>query len=192
MNASPTAAGPGARARRISLAGWLILLLSAGSALLPEYGRAYGGLIIAVLLVAAGLVEISAGLQRRQARRPAIAAGAITMLAGFLFMTQPATHFLSAVTIIAGWLFLRTIVQGIAAVGAEGPVRTWMALSAAMDLALALILAVGLSIATLVVTLFGATPPLVASFAWVLALSFVTTGLMLLRIGSAAKHGRDV
>jgi hypothetical protein len=57
-----------------------------------------------------------------------------------------------------------------------------------MDLLLAAILAVGLSIATLVVTLFGATPPLIASFAWVLALSFVVTGLMLLEVASCARR----
>jgi hypothetical protein len=69
----------------------------------------------------------------------------------------------------------------------HGSVRKWTGASAAMDLLLAAILAVGLSIATLVVTLFGATPPLIASFAWVLALSFVVTGLMLLEVASCAR-----
>ena len=74
----------------------------------------------------------------------------------------------------------------------HGSVRMWTGLSAAMDLALALILTIGLSIANLVVTLFGATPRLIASFAWVLALSFVINGLMLLEVASVARQEEDV
>ena len=54
------------------------------------------------------------------------------------------------------------------------------------------VVAAGLSIATLVVTLFGATTPLIASFAWVLALSFLVNGMMLLQVASAARgDGED-
>ena len=53
-------------------------------------------------------------------------------------------------------------------------------------------LLVGLSIATFVYTLFGATPPLIASFAWVLALSFVVNGLLLLEVASVARQNEDV
>ena len=61
------------------------------------------------------------------------------------------------------------------------------------DLALALILIVGIPIAALVLGLFGATPQLVASFAWILALSFIADGLMLLEVASAARsNGEDV
>ena len=73
----------------------------------------------------------------------------------------------------------------------HGNVKRWTGLSAATDAALAVLLVIGISIATLVVALFGATAPLVASFAWVLALSFVTTGLMLLEVASCAR-GEEV
>jgi hypothetical protein len=60
----------------------------------------------------------------------------------------------------------------------------WTGLSAGMDFLLAVLLLTGLSIATLVVSVFGPTPELVASFAWVLAASFVVNGLLLLEIAS--------
>lgn len=187
MNSSPTATVTADRARWVARGGWLIILLGAGAALLPEIGGRNGTLLIGALLIASGMVEISAGSLRRETHSLAMAAGGVTLIAGLLFLTKPATHFLSAVTIIAGWLFVRSIMLGLRARLEQGRVRTWVALSAIVDMALALVLAAGLSIATLVVTLFGATPPLVASFAWVLALSFAVNGLMLLRVASAAR-----
>ena len=53
-----------------------------------------------------------------------------------------------------------------------------------IDLLLGVLLLAGLSIAAVVVSLFGPTPNLIASFAWILAASFVTTGLMLIEIAS--------
>jgi hypothetical protein len=67
-----------------------------------------------------------------------------------------------------------------------GSVRTWSLLSAGMDFLLAVLLAAGLSISTITISLFGPTPELVASFAWVLAASFVVNGLMLLEVASCA------
>jgi hypothetical protein len=57
-----------------------------------------------------------------------------------------------------------------------------------MDFLLAVLLVAGLSISTLVVSLFGPTEQLVASFAWVLAASFVVNGLLLLEVASCAKQ----
>ena len=179
------------RAGWVAASGWLIILLGAGAALLPEVGGRNGALLIGALLMTSGIVEISAGTLHRQTRALALAAGAATLIAGFLFMTEPATHFLSAITIVAGWLFLRGGLLALRARQEPGPVRTWAALSAMMDLALALVLAAGLSIATLVVSLFGATPPLIASFAWVLALSFLVNGMMLIKTAAAARGEGD-
>jgi uncharacterized membrane protein HdeD (DUF308 family) len=193
MNSLPTAGTDLAtRAKWIARAGWLVLLLSAGSALLPWVERAHGGAIIGTLLIAAGAIEILAGSLRHETRKLAMLAGTVTMLAGILFATAERTGFLSTVTIIALWLFLRSLVLFIAAGLEHGSVRTWTAASAAMDLLLGLLLAVGLSIAAIVVNLFGATPSLIASFAWVLALSFVVNGLMLLEVASCARQDEDV
>ena len=180
------------RARWIATSGWFILLLSAGSALLPLYGKTYGSAIIATLLVLAGITEIFAGSLRHETRRLAMLAGAITTVAGILFATGSATHFLSTLSIIAGWLFLRSVVLILAARLERGSVRGWTALSAATDFVLALVVTVGLSIATLIVALFGATPPMIASFAWVLALSFIATAMLLLQVASCAREAEDV
>ena len=65
-----------------------------------------------------------------------------------------------------------------------GSVRMWTGLSAGMDFVLAVLLIAGLSISTLIVSLFGPTRELIASFAWVLAASFVVNGLLLLEVAS--------
>gem|GEM_PF-1321353 len=180
------------RAKWIATAGWFILLLSAGSALLPLYGKAHSSLIIGSLLVLAGLTEMLAGSLRHETRRLAMLAGALTILAGILFATDSATHFLSTLSIIAGWLFLRSVLLMLAARLEKGSVRNWTAIAAATDLVLSLILAVGLSIATLVVSLFGATPPMIASFAWILAASFIATAMLLLEVAACARESEDV
>lgn len=187
-----TASALPARAKWIRTAGWLILLLSAGSALLPLVEPKHGATIIGALLVLAGLVEMFAGSLRHETRRLAILAGAITTLAGILFATENATHFLSTLSIVAGWLFLRSVVLMLAARLERGSVRRWTAIAAATDLVLGLLLAVGLSIATLVVSLFGATPDMIASFAWVLAASFIATAMLLLEVASCASQSEDV
>ena len=51
-----------------------------------------------------------------------------------------------------------------------------------LDLLLAVLMVAGLSIAAIVVSLFGPTAPLIASFAWVIAASFVANGMMLLEV----------
>jgi len=180
------------RAKFIATAGWFILLLSAGSALLPLYGKTHSSVIIGTLLVLAGLTELIAGRIRHRARRLSMLAGALTMLAGILFVTESSTHFLSTLSIVAGWLLCRSLVLILAARVESGSVRTWTGIAALTDLVLALILAVGLSIATLVVSLFGATPPMIASFAWVLAASFIATAMFLLEIAACARESVDV
>lgn len=180
------------RAKFIATAGWFILLLSAGSALLPLYGKTHSSVIIGTLLVLAGVTETVAGRIRHRARRLSMLAGALTVLAGILFVTESSTHFLSTLSIVAGWLFCRSIVLMLAARVESGSVRTWTGIAALTDLVLALILAVGLSIATLVVSLFGATSPMIASFAWVLAASFIATAMFLLEIAASARAAEDV
>jgi hypothetical protein len=64
-----------------------------------------------------------------------------------------------------------------------------MGVSAGMDFLLAALLIAGLSIATIIVSLFGPTPQLIASFAWILAASFVVNGLLLLEVASCERSG---
>lgn len=180
------------RAKFIATAGWFTLLLSAGSALLPLYGKTHSSVIIGTLLVLAGLTELIAGRIRHRARRLSMLAGALTILAGILFATDSSTRFLSTMTIVAGWLLCRSLVLMLAARVERGSVRTWTGIAALTDLVLGLILVVGVSIATLVVSLFGATPRMVASFAWILAASFIATAMFLLEIAACARESEDV
>ena len=117
-----------------------------------------------------------------------MAAGAVTAAAGLLFVINPETQFFPSVAPVIAWLLIRSVILGIAATRTGGSVRTWMALSAGMDFLLAVVLITGLSIATIVVILFGPTAPLIATFAWVLAASFVVNGLLQLEVASCTRE----
>ena len=175
------------RARGIRVAGVVIILLGAAAALLPT-DKGISSDMIGALLITAGLIEIVAGTLRRDTRDLAMAAGGVTALAGLLFVINPETHFFPSVTPVIAWLVIRSVILVIAATRAGGSVRTWMALSAGMDFLLAVLLVTDLSIATIVVSLFGPTAPLIASFAWILAASFVVNGLMLLEVASCERE----
>ena len=145
--------------------------------------------MIGALLVAAGLVETVAGSLRGEIKPYAMAAGGVTALAGLLFIINPETHFFPMVTPIIGWLVIRSLILAYAGSCLRGSVRTWVLISAGMDFLLAVLLIAGLSIATIVVSLFGPTPQLIASFAWVLAASFVVNGVLLLEVASCERSG---
>lgn len=173
------------RARGTRVAGIAIILLSIGAALLPA-GKSISSDMIGALLIAAGLIELTAGALRRAVRPFAMAAGGVTALAGLLFVMDHETHFFPRVIPIIGWLLIRSLILIVGSGESSGSVRRWTALSAGMDFLLAVLLVAGLSISTLVISLFGPTPELVASFAWVLAASFVVNGLLLLEVASCA------
>ena len=174
------------RARGTRVAGIAIILLSIGAALLPA-GKSISSDMIGALLIAAGLIEVTAGALRRAVRPFAMAARVVTALAGLLFVIDPETHFFPRVVPIIGWLLLRSLILIAGSHESTGSVRMWTALSAGMDFLLALLLAAGLSISTIIISLFGPTPELVASFAWVLAASFVVSGVLLLEVASCAE-----
>ena len=174
------------RARGLRVAGLAIILLSAGAVLLPA-GKSISSDLIGGLLVAAGLIETIAGSLRREARPLAMAAGGVTTLAGLLFIINPTTHFFPTVTPVIAWLFIRAVILALEIRFTDGSVRTWTAISAGVDFILGLLLMAGLSIATIVISLFGPTDTLVASFAWFVAASFVANGLLLLEVSSCEK-----
>jgi len=174
------------RARALRVAAIAIILLGAGAALLPA-GKTIPSDMIGGLLIGGGLIETVAGSLRREARPFAMAAGVVTALAGFLFILNPETHFFPSVVPVIGWLLIRSLILLGALTETERSVRLWTAISAGMDFLLAVLLIAGLSISTLVVSVFGPTRELVASFAWVLAASFVVNGLMLLEVASCER-----
>jgi hypothetical protein len=176
-----------ARANATRVAGLAIIALSLGAALMPA-GKTISSDVIGALLIAGGLIEMVAGSLRFEVKPYAMAAGGVTAFAGLLFILNPEAHFFPNVTLVIAWLVLRSLILAYASTHLGGSVRMWMGLSAGMDFLLAVLLIAGLSIATIVVSLFGPTPQLVASFAWVLAASFVVNGLLLLEVASCQKE----
>jgi hypothetical protein len=179
-----------ARARGIRVAGLAIIALGACAALLPA-GKTIPSDLIGALMIAAGLIETVAGSLRRDVRIYAMAAGGATALAGLLFVLNPETHFFPNVVPIIGWLIVRSLILAYASTHLSGSVRRWMGLSAGMDFLLAVLMIAGLQIATIIISLFGPTEPMVASFSWVLAASFVVNGLLLLEVASCERSNGD-
>ena len=174
------------RARALRVAGIVIILLSIGAALLPA-GKTISSDMIGGLLITAGLIETMAGSLRREARPFAMAAGIVTALAGLLFVLSQEAHFFPRVFPIVGWLVVRSVILAGALTETTGGVRRWTAISAGLDLLLGILLIAGMSISTIVISMFGPTRELVASFAWILAASFVINGLMLLEVASCER-----
>jgi len=175
------------RAMLIDAAGVAIIALGIGSALVPAADRLKGTAVIGGLLLVAGVIELLAGSLRPLVRPYAMAAGGVTALAGLLFIINPTTHFFATVTLVIGWLFIRSMILIYASQHSRGSVRTWMGLSAGMDFLLGVLLIAGLSVATVVISIFGPTPEVTASFAWVLAASFAVTGSLLLEVASCER-----
>ena len=171
------------RSRGIRVAGIAIIALSVGAALLPV-DKGISSDMIGGLLIAAGLIETVAGSLRRDIRVEAMAAGGVTAFAGLLFIINPETRFFPTVTPIIAWLIVRSLILAYASRDSSGSVRMWTGLSAGMDFFLAILMIAGLSISAVVVSIFGPTPELVASFAWVLAASFVVNGSLLLEVAN--------
>jgi len=169
------------------VAGILIILVGVAAALLPA-GKTISSDMIGGLLVATGLTETLAGSLRHGTRPFVMAAGIVTALAGILFITTHETHFFPRVWPIVGWLLIRSLILASATAETRGSVRGWTAFSAGIDFLLAILLIAGLSISTIVVDVFGPTRELIASFAWVLAASFVTNGLLQLQVASCAEE----
>jgi uncharacterized membrane protein HdeD (DUF308 family) len=186
-NAAGPAPSDRTRAILIKVAGIAIIALSAGAALLPAANGLEGSQVLGCLLVAGGAIELGAGMLRRKTSPFAVAAGSVTALAGLLIFVNPTAHFFPNVTLVVAWLLLRGIILAIASRRSGGSVRLWTSLSAGMDLLLAALLIAGLSIATIVVSLFGPTAPLLAGFAWFVAASFIVNGLLLLEVADCER-----
>lgn len=172
------------------ITGWLVIALAAVTFVLPLGDPRHAGTMIGLLLVGAGVLETVAGSQREAARLPSVGAGALTVGAGVLFLTGEWRGLVPAVNIVAIWLGLRSLLLLVATWRAgTSSIRRWTAIAAATDFLLAILLFVGVSIASLVYNLFGPTEQLIASFSWVLAVSFLATGTMLLEVANCEREG---
>lgn len=173
-------------------AGVLIILLAFGAALLPLEHGIPGRLVVGWLLVVAGLIELGAALARKIHRPTASIAGSATVLAGLRLVLDPSAGFFPVLNLVILWLVVRSAALAFAASRSTEPLQGWFVLAAATDFLLAVLLLSGLPIALIVYGLFGQTSEIVATFAWVLAISFVATGTMLIAVAPIeAREGAE-
>ncbi len=172
------------------IAGVLIMLLAIGALLLPLQRDLPDRLVVGWLLIAAGALELSTAFVRQRHRKSVALAAVATLLAGIRLAADPSANFFAVMNMVILWLVVRGAALLYSAARTQRPLGSWIALAAATDLLLALGLLAGLPVALLVYGLFGPTPQIVATFAWVFAASFVATGALLLaitRIGEATE-----
>jgi uncharacterized membrane protein HdeD (DUF308 family) len=175
------------RPQLIAGAGAVIILISAAAALLPLGDGIARSAVVGTMMVTAGLVEIIAGGLRSRNRPVAILPGVLTVFAGALLAVHPLHRFVPSVWVVIAWLGARGTVLGVATTVTHGSVRVWTMLAAGTDLTLGAVLLLGLSASTLTLTLFGTTPEIIRSFAWVVALSFVATGMLLMEVAACER-----
>jgi uncharacterized membrane protein HdeD (DUF308 family) len=171
-------------------AGVLIMLLAAGALLLPLQSGIPGGPVVGWLLVTAGSIELAASFVRRRHRKSVALAAVATLLVGIRLAVDPTANFVAVTNMVILWLVVRGATLLFSAARTSRPLGSWIALSAATDLLLALGLLAGLPVALLVYGLFGPTPQIVATFAWVFAASFIATGALLLAIARIGEEKR--
>lgn len=175
------------RPQLIAGAGAIIMLISCAAALLPLNHAIPRATLIGTMMVAAGLIEIVAGGLRARNRGVAMLPGVLTLVAGALLAVHPLHRFVPSVWLVIGWLGARGIVLAASATVTHGTVRAWTVLAAGMDLTLGLVLMLGLSASTLTLTFFGITPEVIRSFSWIVALSFVATGMLLIEVAASER-----
>lgn len=168
-----------------------MVLLALGAALLPLEHGVPGRIVVGVLLLAAGTIEFLAALARRIHRPSATIAGAATVLAGLRLTLDPGADFFVVLNTVILWLVVRAAALAFAASRCRPPLRTWFIISGATDFLLAVLLLAGLPIALVVAGLFGQPNEIVATFAWVLAASFVATGALLIAAAPAEASERE-
>ena len=169
-----------ARKQFIRIAGFLILLLGAGAALLPLERAGPGRLVVGAMLLVAGVIELAATAARRIHKPSAAIAGAATVLAGIRLVADPNAGFFPVLNMVILWLVVRAAALAFAASRCRPPLQGWFILTAATDFLLAVMLLAGLPVALIVAGLFGPTSEIIATFSWILAISFVATGAFLI------------
>jgi uncharacterized membrane protein HdeD (DUF308 family) len=176
------------RASFIAAAGIAIIVLGAAAALSPTLDHVPATSVLGLFLAAAGLLEIMAGKLRHETRGLAMLAGLATVVAGALLVLNRGSGVLPNVTVITGWLVTRSVILSLTSRLAHGSVRKFLGIAAATDLVLGAALFVGLSVSTFAVTIFGPSPELLASYGFVLALSFAATGSLLLEAATCERN----
>jgi len=173
----------------IRAAGYAVILAGILALLLPAAHFDNGALIVGFLMLIVGLFEILANMVRASGGRAATAAGVASAGAGLLLIVGPVTSFVSTVLVMIGWLLVRAILLTFSAAENSGVARRAALVAAVIDLVLAGMVWTGLTASTLVIALFGPTRPIIANFAWVVAISFAAAGLLLVKVAREQAPG---
>lgn len=175
----------------IRAAGAAIILLAFASALLPLAQHIPGRTVVGLMLVAAGAIELAAVFARHGHRLAhGVAAGA-SLVAGLRLALDPGANFFTVLNLVILWLVVRACALFLLARRSRRQICTWVYFAAAVDFLLAVLLLGGLPVAVLIYGLFGQTSQIVATFAWILAASFVASGLLLIAGASAERHPQE-
>jgi uncharacterized membrane protein HdeD (DUF308 family) len=175
-------------------AGLFICVLAVICLFMPAIHDSPRGRVLGVLLLLAGLAEGAANWARRghPEGRYGLAAGAVAFLVGLIFVADPirnmalgyvadtAFNIVLASYLILFWLLVRGSLMLVASMPWNGPGHAWLAASGFADLALFLVLLVGLPVMAFTLSLFGPTEEMIARFSLVIAISFFATGVSLL------------
>lgn len=140
------------------------------------------------LLLLGGLAELALGWGNHKSflGMVTIGSGALTVLAGILFIGSGWAGLFPLTTIVMFWLFLRGLTSlylGIRSQSDTEPGSNWLVIRGTVDFALGMTLLLSLPITAMVVVAFGATQEAVTTFSGLLAISFLVGGVSLVAIG---------
>jgi uncharacterized membrane protein HdeD (DUF308 family) len=163
-------------------------------AVLPNLYPASGVTIVAMLILAAGVIDITTAMffAPKWARLLVLWAGIAAVAASSMLLLSEEPRFLFAAAVVTGWLFVKATTLVLAAVRSPSMVgKDWLRFSALINALLAF-LAIGIvSSVALAILLFGPTPEL-ARFSLIPALSMLITGASGLAAAiRAARHHQE-
>lgn len=146
------------------------------------------------MLVAGGVAELAVGRSARSSvvGKVALGSGAMTVLAGLLFMAAVRMGLAQLTVLTIVWLSLRGLVSlGLALRWrASKAAQALLLVRGATDLALGLALIVGLSVMQIAMLVFGSTPAMATGFLLIIAISFGIAGVGLVVI-ALSQRGWD-
>lgn len=180
-----------ARKLVIGASGILIILIAFAALLLPLAEELSARQVIGAMLISGGILELAAAAARWAHRPTSAIAGAATLLAGARLEFDPNATFFEVLNLVILWLVVRTAALGLSAYWARDRLGAWIALAAGTDFLLAVALLAGLPIALVVVGLFGPTMQITATFAWVIGLSFIVNGVLLLATAALERRSEQ-
>lgn len=146
------------------------------------------------MLVAGGVAELAVGWSARNSvvGKVALGSGAMTVLAGLIFMAVDRMGLAQLMLLTIIWLVLRGLISlGLALRWrASNAARALLLVRGATDLALGLALIVGLSVMQIAMLIFGSTPAMATGFLVIVAISFGIAGVGLVVI-ALSQRGWD-